>query len=292
MDSQWLRVFVGLEELGTLKAISDVTGYSTSAVSQHLSRLQHELGTTLVEPIGRRLALTPAGLAYLPHARAALQELEAGRGRLNIGARLTGVVRVAGNSTAISRHIAPAVRRLQDMHTGSEIRIEQSDSETVRRRIAEDAIDIGVVESHSLSQARRQGVPYSRVPLELALALGETRSADEVIVDPDTVWIGDSRSSSEDELITRLTEATGVPPRIHHHIDSAHLGAELIGQGYGVGLLASDTDRHPQVRYLDLRGRAGSRLFFTLTRPGREHWPLNAAIVREIRSFGTVHQEA
>ncbi|MFJ9543832.1 LysR family transcriptional regulator [Streptomyces sp. NPDC101225] len=70
MDLRWMRVLVELAEHGTLRAAADVTGYSTSAVSQQLAVLQRSLGVVLVEPVGRTLALTPAGRAFLPRTRA------------------------------------------------------------------------------------------------------------------------------------------------------------------------------------------------------------------------------
>ncbi|MEY4174720.1 MAG: hypothetical protein RI900_1885, partial [Actinomycetota bacterium] len=76
MDTRWLRVLVELADRGTLREVAATTGYSASAVSQHLASLQRELGVRLTEPVGRLLALTPVGRDFVPLARAALAAVE------------------------------------------------------------------------------------------------------------------------------------------------------------------------------------------------------------------------
>src|SRR3954452_514969 len=49
------------------------------ASSQQIAQLERELGEKLFDRSERRVRLTPAGEAFLPHARAALDALNAGR---------------------------------------------------------------------------------------------------------------------------------------------------------------------------------------------------------------------
>lgn len=286
MDTRWLQVFVDLEALGTLRAVADANGYSTSAVSQHLARLQEELGAQLVEPVGRRLHLTPAGLAFLPHARVMLRELEAGRGQLAEGAAIHGVVRIAGYTTILAGHVAPVAIRLQEEHPGLEIRIEEREPDEVRMLLAEDRIDVGIVYDHILVPDPALREPYAEAPMLLVVPRDERRTARQIIGDPSTLWIGNSRAEDDDAIIRHITAAMGVQARIPHHIDSTHLLSRFIARGYGAGLVSSDTARDPDVRYIDVGELAGSRRSYTITRPGRESWPINELLIRAI------HREA
>lgn len=279
-----MRVLVDLAQLGTLRAVAASTGYSTSAVSQQLARLQAELGAPLVEPVGRRLVLTPAGIAFLPHARAALAALDAGRGELGGEGPLRGLVRVAGYATSVLRDIAPATRRLRERHPGLEVHIQEREPDEIRTLLAEDAIDVGVVYDHSLTPHPGLGEPFAVAPLQLAVHARERRAAPAIIGDPDTVWIANSRAADEDEIIRRLTASSDVVPRIHHHIDSIRLVTQLVADGHGAALIADDTERHPAVRYVELDGLAGTRRSYTVTRPGRERWRLAAAVIDELRA--------
>ncbi len=283
METRWLRVLVDLAELGTLRAVAASTGYSTSAVSQQLARLQAELGQAIVEPVGRRLELTPAGRAFLPHARAVLGELEAARGRLADDGPLEGTVRVAGYATSILRHIAPAVRALRAEHPGVDVRMEEREPGEIRALLAADAIDIGVVYDHSLLPRGGSRPPYAESPMLLAVHPGDRREGAVIIADPGTAWIANSRATDDDEIIARLVAPTGLVPRIDHHIDSIQLVTQLVADGHGSALVAADAAGHEGVRYVELGGLAGTRRSFTVTRPGREAWREIAALIAFIR---------
>src|SRR6266496_4785937 len=79
MELQWMRVLVELNRRATLGAVAEATGYSKSAVSQQLAALQRAVGAPLAERVGRRLRLTPAGMALLASASQMLASVEAAR---------------------------------------------------------------------------------------------------------------------------------------------------------------------------------------------------------------------
>lgn len=282
MDTRWLKVLVDLHDLGTLRAVSESSGYSTSAVSQQLASLQKEVDCSLVEPVGRRLELTPDGLALLRHARTVLESLESARSELGDSGELTGKLRVAGYATSIQRHVIPAASRLQDEHPDLQIHIQESEPEEVRRQLAKDEIDVGVVYDHSLVPHPDLPSPFWLSPMLLAVGSEEKRSGPEVVRDQETVWIANSRGSDDDRLIEHLTATVGLLPRIDHHIDSISLVVNLVAAGMGVALIAADTAQYPGVEYLALEELAGTRRSYITTRPGREKWGPVRALTSQI----------
>src|ERR1700683_1351723 len=62
---------------GSLGAAARALRYTRSAVSQQLSALETEAGTSLVDRRGNRVALTPAGRVLLEHTERILVELRA-----------------------------------------------------------------------------------------------------------------------------------------------------------------------------------------------------------------------
>ncbi|HMS73678.1 LysR family transcriptional regulator [Gordonia sp. (in: high G+C Gram-positive bacteria)] len=62
IDVHRLRVFRAVIAEGSIGGASEALGYTASAVSQHVSALQRELGLTLVERNGRGIRPTEAGL--------------------------------------------------------------------------------------------------------------------------------------------------------------------------------------------------------------------------------------
>jgi len=279
VDSRWLRVLVELADRGTLRAVAGATGYSTSAVSQQLTALQREAGDVLVEPAGRRLALTPAGRALLPHARAVLATLDAARGDLDPQGPPVGAVRLAGYATALHRHVVPALAGLRRDHPRLVVDVQEREPQEVLALLAQDAVDVGLVYEYSLVPQGFCGRPFGQVPLALVVPDGERRGLAELVADPQVGWITNSRGPDDDELLARVAARHSEAPRIAHRIDSLDLLVQLVAAGLGVALVADDGPRATGVRYLDLHGAAGTRTGYALTRPGRERWRANAVVI-------------
>jgi len=287
VDTQGLRVLVELADHGTLRAVADVSGYSTSAVSQQLAVLQRAMGAVLVEPAGRRLALTPAGRALLPHARAALAALDAARGDLDVDGPPSGPVRLAGYATALALDVVPAVARLRALHPGLSVQVQEREPDEVARLLAEDAVDVGLVYDYSLVPRGLRGTRFGEVAMALVVPAGERRDAAQLFRDEATAWIANSRGPDDDELVRGVGARFGAVPRVVHRIDSLDLIVLLVAAGLGVALVAGDGPRIDGVRYQDLDGVAGTRCGYVLTRPGRERWPANAALVEAVATART-----
>ena len=60
METRRLELLAELARLGSMRAVADVLGTTTSTVSQQIAVLAREIGTPLIEPAGRRVRLTPA----------------------------------------------------------------------------------------------------------------------------------------------------------------------------------------------------------------------------------------
>lgn len=70
-----LRVFVALEETGSIAGAADRLGTSSSGVSQHITGLEQAVGTRLFDRHKRPVALTPAGQALQHHAHRILRNV-------------------------------------------------------------------------------------------------------------------------------------------------------------------------------------------------------------------------
>ena len=70
LDVHRLRVFRSVVASGSIQAAAGNLGYTSSAVSQHVSALQRETGLALVTRVGRGIEPTAAGLALAPRSTA------------------------------------------------------------------------------------------------------------------------------------------------------------------------------------------------------------------------------
>lgn len=79
-----IEIFIAAIEEGSVASAARRLGTSPSSISQHLSNLEEDLGTTIIDRTSRPLALTPAGVLF--RRRAANILTEAARARAELAA--------------------------------------------------------------------------------------------------------------------------------------------------------------------------------------------------------------
>lgn len=96
MELRQLSAFVAVAQEGGFTRAAERLGVVQPAVSQAVGRLEDELEIVLFERSSRRVTLTSAGQAFLPHARAVLDALaRAEHAAHDLSAGRAGVVRLA-----------------------------------------------------------------------------------------------------------------------------------------------------------------------------------------------------
>jgi DNA-binding transcriptional LysR family regulator len=95
MELRQLAYFVAVVDEAHFTRAAERLRIAQPAVSQQIRRLEAELGERLLHRDRRNVALTSAGEALLPHARAALAQVEHGRQAVaELRGLVTGELRV------------------------------------------------------------------------------------------------------------------------------------------------------------------------------------------------------
>ncbi len=110
MNLSQLRAFVMVVDRGSFSAAARQMGVSQPAVTMQVQALESDLGVTLLDRAYRRIGLTEAGKALLPHARKVLAELERAREDLTrmadtVTGRLTIVASTTPGQYLLPRHL-------------------------------------------------------------------------------------------------------------------------------------------------------------------------------------------
>jgi DNA-binding transcriptional LysR family regulator len=117
IDLGRLRALDAIARYGTVAAASDALHCTPSAVSQQLSKLEHETKTTLMEKDGRRLRLTDAGLLLAEHATRVLAAIDEAESALAAHHdTVSGRLVIAAFPTACRALLPYALRRLATEH--------------------------------------------------------------------------------------------------------------------------------------------------------------------------------
>ncbi|MCW3171695.1 LysR family transcriptional regulator [Shewanella subflava] len=68
LNQQWLTTFITLVELGHFTQTAETLFMTQPGVSQHIKKLEHQVGCALINRIGKRFELTEAGIAIYEYA--------------------------------------------------------------------------------------------------------------------------------------------------------------------------------------------------------------------------------
>ncbi len=116
-DLNDFRILVAIADAGSFTAAGQLLGCSKSLVSKRLTQLETHLGVPLLDRTTRSLRLTPAGSAFLGHAREALRsvrEAEAAALHYQQGAR--GTVRIGAPLAFGTRYVSPVLSRFHALY--------------------------------------------------------------------------------------------------------------------------------------------------------------------------------
>jgi DNA-binding transcriptional LysR family regulator len=268
MELRQLRYVVAVAEERNFTRAAARAHVAQPAVSQQIAQVERELGAPLFERSHRGVALTTAGAAFLPYARAALAAATAGSdavrtlrgelaGELAIGTIPSPTEWLVRQLGGFGRRY-PAVRLT--VHTGH--------PEALADGVAAGSLDaaaIGVVAGRLPA-----GPAGKRLPAGLASQTIATEPL-VVAVPPDHPRAGAapvSLSDLRDEPLVTLTPGTGLrtvleaacaeagfDPRIAIAANDLGVLADLVAHGLGVALMPTTTARHagPRVAVLRLR---------------------------------------
>jgi DNA-binding transcriptional LysR family regulator len=164
IDVDALIAFASVIDTGSFSAAAARLGQTPSGVSRTISRLESQLGMTLMHRTTRRLDLTEEGSWLLGRARTVLAELEDTEAQ--VAARRSqpsGLVRVNAATPALDHLVAPLAAEFLDAYPL--VKLELTSGETVIDLIeerADVAIRIGQLADSTLN-ARRLGASRLRL---------------------------------------------------------------------------------------------------------------------------------
>lgn len=250
MELRQLHYLVAVAEESSFTRAAERMRVAQPAISQQIGRLERELGAQLFDRSERRTRLTPAGQAFLPHARATLDATAAGRDAV---AALRGVL--AGRLTLGTVPLPPPelldpLRTLHHRHPEVRLRLRVDDAWALIADVVAGAVDtalIGVLGTRLPAGPAGEGLPavLATAPLATEPLL--------IVAAPDHPFASRASiavSALRDESIACLTHGTGLralletacaeagfTPNIRAETDYLTELVEFVAAGFGVALV-------------------------------------------------------
>jgi DNA-binding transcriptional LysR family regulator len=281
METRRLELLAELSRLGSMRAVAEVLGTTTSTVSQQIAVLAREMGTPLIEPAGRRVRLTPAGRRLAEHAVTILAAVEAAQLDLGPEAEPNGTLRVAGFATAIRTYVLPVITGLAATHPRVRVLLREHEPAEALQLLATDEADLALVYDYNLApvvaDTAMHHAPLWTARWGLGVPASESASGETTLQVFSRFrthdWIGNSRNTADEDVIRTLAAMAGFTARITHQADSLDLVQDMITAGLGVGLLPVGHSIRPGVRFLSLTDPEVELRAYAVTRHGRLNWP-------------------
>ena len=135
---------------GSVVAAATSLGFTPSAISQQVKRLERDTGVALLARAGRGVILTEAGRRLVTSSSPILADLERLHADLHLaadpaGGHVTGEVRIAAFSTVVRGLLIPVLADLAERHPDLRLPLRESEPWETIALVASGQRDLGVV---------------------------------------------------------------------------------------------------------------------------------------------------
>ncbi len=242
MEFQQMRYVIAVAETRNFTRAAERCVVVQSALSHQIARLERELGARLFDRTSRRVRLTPAGEAFLPAARQAIDAAERARAEVAAAAgEIRGPLAVGAISTVAAVDLPAALKRFHQRHREVRISLRTSPSEESIERVRQGTLDVaflglplGVrpqgVRGRELARDDLVAVVAPGHPLAGRDPLDLRELAEETFVDFPAGTAGRAHADA-------AFAAAGLRREVAFEVTAAALMARLIRAGLGIGLL-------------------------------------------------------
>ncbi len=245
IDLAALRSLAAVDAHRSVVAAADALGFTPSAVSQQVKRLERQTGVTLLERVGRGVVLTADARHLLDAGGRLLDDLEEVEAGLH---RRSGVVaghlRIAAFSTAMRGLVAAAVRDLLDAHPDLRVSLAEHEPWDTVDLVARGHLELGLI--HTWGDVPVD-VPEHLVRTSVAQDVADVlvhrdhRLAGRASVPPadlvDEGWIATPEGTICRQWLSRMYDGTGRRPRIAHVAMEFDSHLALVRAGLGIALV-------------------------------------------------------
>lgn len=145
IDLVALRSLSELAKSTSMAAVADSLGFTASAVSQQINRLETQLGLPLTEQQGRGVVLSAHGLALAQHAQAVFDAISSAEAAAHDATKtISGRFRIGGFATACRQLLIPAMKELSKQ---LDVTLKEQDAGPCIRAVTSGSIELGVIQS-------------------------------------------------------------------------------------------------------------------------------------------------
>jgi DNA-binding transcriptional LysR family regulator len=245
IDLGRLRALHAVAQYGSVNRAAEVLGYTPSAVSQQLAKLERETRTTLIERQGRGIVLTDAAQQLASTAGRILALVEDAELTLDEQrGQAIGTLSIAAFPTAARGLLPSALVQLLHEHDGLDIRVRETDPFEAVAAVNRGEIDVAVVHDwHNTPLALPEGLSRAKLgtdPADVLVPASHRLAGKEFVRAEDLIgerWICQPVGSICHEWLIRTMRRAGVEPEVAYSVAEYQTQLAMLARGIGIGLL-------------------------------------------------------
>jgi DNA-binding transcriptional LysR family regulator len=249
LDLRLLETFREVAARGSFSAAAEALSFTQPAVSQHVARLEKQVGTRLFDRDARGVTPTRAGHAMLRHAEALLEAARRAEADVRAEAGLhVPEVRIAAFASAAAGLVPMALRELRSLRPDIRPRLRVIEEEPALDELLLGRVDVALITGSELAPApSRPGVDTELV-LEDPMLVALPRShplASHPAIDLDELreeeWMltAVGGTCQDSNIVRHACAAAGFAPRVHFESEDYPALLGLTASGMGVTVIPS-----------------------------------------------------
>ncbi|MCU4672898.1 LysR family transcriptional regulator [Microbacterium fluvii] len=146
IDLAAVDALVAVARTGSVHAAAGELGFTPSAVSQQVKRLERDLGAPLLERAGRGVVLTAAGRRMVDEGGALREQVESLRARLHDArSRPTGTIRLGAFATAVRGLVPQLIVEARRQHPDLRVTVTELDPWDAVDAVSAGTLDLVLV---------------------------------------------------------------------------------------------------------------------------------------------------
>jgi LysR family transcriptional regulator, hydrogen peroxide-inducible genes activator len=291
MEIHQLRYVCAIADTGNFSRAAERCQVAQPSLSQQVLKLEDDLGAKLFDRLGRSVRLTEAGRAFLPHARAILEQMDVARASVSgKNADLRGSVAVGVIPTVAPYLIPSYTAAFARKYPDAKLRIVEETTSILVEALRDLFIDVAIL-ALPLRHKDLELFPIRTEPLFVVMGSDHPRASAKSLALKDLrgesfVMLRDGHCF-RDLSIATCTRAR-VTPNIAFESGQFSSLLGMVAAGVGVSLVPEMAiDRNVGCRYVRLSDAKATRTIVAAVLRGRTFNRVQQAFLAGVKSGAT-----
>jgi DNA-binding transcriptional LysR family regulator len=245
MDLDQLRTFLEIVRLKSFSKAAQTCFRTQPAISAQVRQLEQELGTTLFDRLGTRIALTPAGRIFAEYAEQILDLKRQAVDTINeLEKAPKGELLIAANEATCIYVLPEVFREYKKLFPNVQIHVDRSYGSAIVEAIVNNQADFGITQM-PVTEKRLQFAAIHTDEIRLLLPPGHSLAGKPYVVPKD--MIGHAlllpKSGTTRSKLNEWLELVEPDLQVSMELDATEMTKRFVMAGLGISFLAASNCR-------------------------------------------------